>query len=133
MTTGISTWRLLVLAIACAVSLAGCTSSNGTGGEPPRPALSWLGATSAELQQGYGQPDSVAPLPEGGKIMTYRWSRTETAGGFAVANGGHPQLGTQYVPTQTVSMNCLARFVLGADDHVREILLQGNGCWADHR
>ncbi len=127
-------WRFTFLVIACALGATGCTSSSGGAGEQPsRPALSWLGASATELQQGYGVPDSVDQTPEGGKVMTYRWSRTQTSGGFAVSPGGYSQLGTQYVPTRVVSMNCVARFVLGPDDRVREILLQGNGCWGDHR
>ena len=127
-------WRLMILIVACALSATGCTSSNGgAGGEPSRPAMSWLGASGEDLQQGYGAPDSVEQTQNGGKIMTYRWSRTQTSGGFAVAAGGHPELGVQYVPTQVTSLNCLARYIVGPDDRVREILLQGNGCWGDHR
>lgn len=127
-------WHLMLLVAACTLSVAGCSSPNGSAsGEPSRPALSWLGASAEDLQQGYGPPDSVDESSGGGKVMTYRWSRTQTSGGFAVAAGGHPELGIQYVPTQVISMNCLARFMIGPDDRVREILLQGNGCWTDHR
>ena len=65
--------------------------------------------------------------------MAYRWNRTQTTGGYAVSMGGYSQLGTQYVPTEVVSINCLARFTIGADQRVRDIDLQGNGCLAEHR
>jgi hypothetical protein len=127
-------WPLLVLTLALILSSLGCTSSTGSGiGGPPRALLSWLGASAEELQQGLGPPDSVEELPSSEKVMVYRWSRTQTTGGYPVSMGGFSQLGTQYVPTRVVSINCLAQFMLNADDRVRDIALQGNGCWADHR
>jgi len=47
--------------------------------------------------------------------------------------GGYSQLGTQYVPTQVVSLNCRARFTVGANGLVQSIDLLGNGCMDMHR
>ncbi len=119
---------LLVLSLAA----AGC-SLPPAGGAPPRNLLSWQGASAAALEQALGPPDSIDRLASGETVLAYRWSRTDTTGGYAVAMGGYPQLGTQYVPMRITSLNCFARFTLGPDGRVRDIGLQGNGCFAEHR
>ena len=127
-------WPYRALTVASMLSLLGCASSTGSGSEgPPPDFLSWLGASAEELQQGLGPPDSVEELPSNERVMAYRWSRTQTTGGYATSIGGFSQLGTQYVPERRVSMNCLARFTLGNNDRVRDIALRGNSCFADHR
>jgi hypothetical protein len=75
----------------------------------------------------------VPKLASGETVMIYRWSHSQIYGGYAVSMGGYSQLGTQYVPTQVVSMNCQARFTIGTDDRVRDIAFQGNGCLQEHR
>jgi hypothetical protein len=121
------------LALATMLGAAACASSAGGGGAPARDILSWQGQSAAALQQGLGPPDAVDNLASGEKVMIYRWSRSQIYGGYAVSMGGYSQLGTQYVPTQVVSMNCQARFTIGADDRVRDIAFQGNGCLQEHR
>jgi hypothetical protein len=127
-------WPFMVLAMAWILSSLGCTSSSGSGnGGPSLSPMSWYGASAKELQQGLGPPDFVEQLPSNEKVMIYRWSRTQTTGGYAVPIGGYSQMGFQYVPTRTTTMNCLARYTIGANDRVRDIGLQGNDCWADPR
>ena len=123
--------RCLLLAVM--LGAAGCAPSAGGGGAPARDILSWQGQSAAALQQGLGPPDAVEKLASGETVMIYRWSRSQIYGGYAVSMGGYSQLGTQYVPTQVVSMNCQARFTIGADDRVRDIEFQGNGCLQEHR
>ena len=123
--------RSLLLAVM--LGAAGCATSAGGGGAPARDILSWQGQSAAALQQGLGPPDAVEKSASGETVMIYRWSRSQTYGGYAVSMGGYSQLGTQYVPTQVVSMNCQARFTIGADDRVRDIEFQGNGCLQEHR
>jgi hypothetical protein len=122
----------LSLVFAMMLGVAGCASSGG-GGAPAQNILSWQGQPAAALQQGLGPPDAVEKSATGETVMIYRWSRSQTYGGYAVSMGGYSQLGTQYVPTQVVSMNCHARFTIGADDRVRDIEFQGNGCLQEHR
>lgn len=122
--------RILLLMVMLAA--AGCAAS-GRGGAPAQDILSWQGQSAAALQQGLGPPDAVDKLASGETVMIYRWSRSQVYGGYAVSRGGYSQLGTQYVPTQVVSMNCQARFTIGADDRVRDIEFQGNGCLQEHR
>jgi hypothetical protein len=125
-------WPILTLTMAWA--LVGCTPATGSGaGGPPRNPLSWLGASGEDLQQDLGPPNSIEELPSGEKVMAYRWSRTQIAGGYAVSPGGFSQLGTQYVPERMVSINCFARFTIDANDQVRDIALRGNGCLGDSR
>jgi hypothetical protein len=120
--------------MAWKLSSPGCNSSSGWDSVgPPRDLLSWGGASGEELQQGLGAPNSVEELPSSEKVMAYRWSRTQVAGGYAVSIGGFSQLGTQYVPERMVKMNCFCQFTLDANDRVRDIVLQGNDCLADHR
>ena len=120
--------------MAWMLSSLGCTSSTGSGtGGLPRDLLSWVGASGEELQLGLGAPNSLEELPSSEKAMAYRWSRTQVTGGYAVSIGGFSQLGTQYVPERMVRMNCFAQFTLDANDRVRDIVLQGNDCLADHR
>ena len=124
--------------LALMLGVAGCTAPSGGGGSvggvgsnasgPARDLLSWQGQPATALEQQLGPPDSVEALESGGKIMSYRWSRTFTYGGYAVANGGYSQLGTQYVPTQMVSLNCRARFTVSSNGIVQSIDLLGNGC-----
>jgi len=128
---GIRFGRSLMLGVM--LGLAGCAASGGGGGAPAPDILSWQGQSAAALQQGLGPPDAVDKLPSGETVMTYRWSNSQIYGGYAVSMGGYSQLGTQYVPTQVVSMNCQARFTIGADDRVRDIAFQGNGCLQEHR
>jgi hypothetical protein len=115
------------LVLAAMLGAAGCASSAGGGGPPARDILSWQGQSAAALQQGLGPPDAVDKLASGETVMIYRWSHSQIYGGYAVSMGGYSQLGTQYVPTQVVSMNCQARFTIGADDRPG-CRIQGNGC-----
>jgi len=121
------------LVLAAMLGAAGCASSAGGGGAPTRDILSWQGQSAAALQQGLGPPDAIDKLASGETVMIYRWSHSQIYGGYAVSMGGYSQLGTQYVPTQVVSMNCQARFTIGTDDRVRDIAFQGNGCLQEHR
>jgi hypothetical protein len=116
------------------LAMNACSASQGAGaGAPPPDLFSWQGASASALQQGLGPPDETYALPSGETVMAYRWSRTQTTGGYAVSMGGYSQLGTQYVPTEVVSVNCRARFTIGPDQRVRDVDLQGNGCFAEHR
>ena len=128
---GISPCR--VLPVALAIGLGACSSSARPGSAGGRDLLSWQGATVGELEQALGPPDDSYVLSSGERVLAYRWSRTETTGGYAVPLGGYSQLGMQYVPTQVVTMNCLARFTVGPGDGITNTDLQGNGCFADHR
>jgi len=115
------------------IALGACTTSSGPAAAPGRDLLSWQGATVGELEQALGRPDNSYALSSGERVLAYRWSRSETTGGYAVSMGGYSQLGTQYVPTQVVTLNCIARFTLGPDDRIKSTDLQGSGCFADHR
>ena len=122
------------------LGLAACSAPSGGGGgassAPSGPGgdlLSWQGQPAAVLEQHLGPPDSVEKLDSGETIMSYRWCRTQTYGGYAVSMGGYSQLGTQYVPTQVVSLNCRARFTVGANGLVQSIDLLGHGCMDTHR
>ena len=132
--------------VALGLALVGC-GPMGSGGGATSPAassapparhdgrylLAWEGAKASDLEQSLGRPEAVSKLASGETILTYRWSQTQTYGGYAVANGGYSQLGTQYVPTQVVSLNCRARFTIGIDGKVRSVDLFGNGCMDQHR
>jgi hypothetical protein len=122
------------LTLAFILGLAGCASSGGSGGgTPARDIMSWEGASAAELQKELGPPDATYTSDTGAKVLEYSWSRTQTTGGYAVSYGGYSQLGTQYVPTQVVSLNCKARFTIGPDDRVADVGWQGNGCLSQGR
>jgi hypothetical protein len=122
---------------ACAAPSGGGGGGGGGGGYPPsgpaRDLLSRQGQPATVLEQHLGPPDSVEKLDSGETIMSYLWSRTQTYGGYAVSMGGYSQLGTQYVPTQVVSLNCRARFTIGTNGLVQSIDLLGNGCMDMHR
>src|SRR5215470_15640324 len=105
------TVRNIVLIPALILGLAGCAAGGGdaglgaadagpapSGGGGGRYLLAWEGATVSELEQSLGRPEAVNKLASGETVMTYKWSQTQTYGGYAVPNGGYSQLGTQYVP-----------------------------------
>ena len=134
-------WFPLVPVLALGFGVAGCAgpSTPPAGTPPPRDILAWRGATAGELEQGLGPPDATYRLASGETVLEYSWTRTQTTGGYTVNTAGSMYTGStwdttrQYVPTRVVSLNCRARFTLGADDRVRNIGWQGQGCLSNRR
>ena len=109
-----------------------------------RDLMSYLNAPEAELIERLGPPSGAQGLASGETILIYRWSRSETTGGYTVSNaeplyptgmlGGLPYSGSplggarRYVPEQTVKLTCEARFTVGVNKLVRDIRWEGEGC-----
>ena len=128
-------WPVVQLALI-GLGVAGCAPSSRPTSAPPNPGSAFQSDTGSDVQQRLGQPDQTARLPNGDTVMTYHWSRVQSVGGYTTAGGqlytGSPlNIGRKYVPAQTVNLNCVARFTVGADDKVRSVELQGNSCFAE--
>jgi hypothetical protein len=130
------------LALAFAGALGACAA--GQPAAQDRSLLSWQGATGDELVTQLGPPESRTALANGETMLQYRWGRTVTEGGYTVGmnqpayqngfggpspfTGGDAALPRRYLPSQTVQQICIARFTLGADNRVRKIGWEGDGC-----
>jgi hypothetical protein len=57
------------------------------------------------------------------------WAGGYTTSGGDLYTGSSLNLGRQYVPTRRVSLNCIARFIVGPDDKIRGVELKGNYCF----
>ena len=104
--------------------------------------MSYLNSPESELIDQLGRPSATQGLAGGETLLIYRWSRSETIGGYTASNaeplyptgGGLPYSGSpmgvarRYVPQQTVKLNCEARFTVGVDKQVRDIQWEGEGC-----
>ena len=126
---------LTVFALALAgPGLAACTAPAPQTDAPSHATAAYFSETGWEVKQWLGAPEETDRLSDGGTEMVYRWSRVEWAGGYTTAGGqlytgSSLNLGRQYVPTQRVNLNCVARFTVGPDDKVRNVELQGNYCF----
>jgi len=107
--------------------------------------MAYLYAPAAAVTDRFGAPKSTAMLADGGKVLTYEWTRSETRGGYTVSDAGPlysgglpdgvPYAGSpfgqarHYVPMQTVELPCEAEFTVDKDGAVRDINWQGEGCF----
>ena len=130
------------LALAFAGALGTCVT--GQSAAQDRGILSWEGATGEDLVAGLGAPESRTALANGEILLQYRWTQMVTEGGYTVSmdqqsyrdglegpsafTGADASLARRYLPSQTVQQVCIARFTLGADDRVRKIGWEGDGC-----
>jgi hypothetical protein len=124
-------WTMVLSSI---VALAACTTSPPQPDAPSHATVAYLSETGWEVRQWLGEPDETDRLANGDTLMVYRWSRVGMAGGYTTSGGdfytgSSLNLGRQYVPTERVSLNCVARFTLAPDDKVRNVNLQGNYCF----
>jgi hypothetical protein len=124
---------LLLASLAWGVS--GCGSrSPADSGPPPGLYGNWQGATSEEVEQRLGPPNAKGMLPSGDTVLIYRWSRTQSVGGYTTAGGSlytgsNVAMGRQYVPMQRLDLNCNVAFTIGRDDRVKNVDLEGNACF----
>jgi hypothetical protein len=124
---------ILLLSLA-GLGLVACAASTPQAGAPPHATAAFLSETGWEAKQWLGQPDETDSLPNGDTQMVYRWSRVQLAGGYTTSagdlyGGSSLNLGRQYVPTRSVSLNCIARFTVAPDDKIRGVELKGNNCF----
>jgi hypothetical protein len=130
------------LALAFTAALVACATPMQSAQD--RSLLSWQGASGDDLVAQLGAPESRTTLASGETLLQYRWTRTVSEGGYTVGmgapayqngfggpsafTGGDAALPRRYVPSQSAQQICVARFTLGADNRVREISWEGDGC-----
>ncbi len=123
---------LLLLCFAGAFALAGCNSGPLAPSHPD--PLTLQGASSKDLVDKLGPPQSTQNLGNGRSLVQYDWSSSYVAGGYTATSTGQLYTGStlnlprSYVPEQTVTQTCIVQFVLGPDQRVEEVHTQGDGC-----
>lgn len=117
------------------LAAAGCAAPYGEI-VPPDPLEDWIGKSERALVLKWGAPDAVYDMKEGGRILTWRRSRTESQGGALytvtetqVIDGKTVVVPlTREAPTITWRYHCTASFELDYDGYVVDYTAEGNDC-----
>lgn len=114
-----------LLCVAAAALLSACASPS----EGDAVRASWVGATEAQLVDGWGPPSRVDASPEG-RAIRYERSRMVHVAGTPAQN--HPMAGgglmmTPEVPAMDIALSCTTAFVLKGGI-VTSVSVEGNDC-----
>lgn len=96
----------------------------------------WFGFPDSDLVLKFGAPDGIYPMQDGGRILTWRQSRTETQGGeiytvtetHSVNGKDVPVPVTRQKPAITWRYHCIVNFVVDPDGYIVGHTEQGNDC-----
>ncbi|UCH73988.1 MAG: hypothetical protein JSU82_16995 [Rhodospirillales bacterium] len=132
------TERAAVIA-ACLIALlapGGCGGSGDDAREQAVDLRGWYDRTEQALVRSLGAPDSVYDMRNGGRILTWRHSRTEREGGelyteieTRVVNGETVLVPvTSQKPIVNVRYECMISFELDRRGYVVGYTADGNDC-----
>lgn len=127
----------LVFSVFISVLLATACSGPNEQDEQARSALDdWYDQPERALVRKLGAPDAVYDLTGGGRILTWRRSRTETQGGelytipeTRIVDGEELVVPiTRQEPMRTLRFECVMNFELDEEGYVVGYTAQGNDC-----
>ena len=119
-----------LLAAAALIGLAACAAPGGAERDPRQ----WQGASVDDLTKSLGQPQARDRLATGETVLQYNRTSSYVTGGYTTTPGGDIYSGSVwdlprvYQPTRTVTLTCVMRFTIGADNRVSQVESHGDGC-----
>jgi hypothetical protein len=111
-----------------ATALAGCA----TQAKFENMLATWVGADENRLISQWGPPDSVYPMTDGSKILTYRRAGQQFIPGYATATtttyGNQAFTQVNGSPGMMISRNCKIDWTVRQDGRIAQWRLEGNAC-----
>lgn len=128
--------KLVLTALLSLLSAAACGGSDERAGEAASPLDDWYDQPERTLVRKLGAPDAVYDLTGGGRILTWRRSRTETEGGelytipeTQIVDGEKLVVPvTRQEPIRTVRYECVMSFELDQEGYIVGFTAEGNDC-----
>jgi len=120
--------------LVLSLMLNGCTTF---GSEKYEAALnSWVGASADNLVGSWGAPNGVYEKDDGGKILTYIYSRQSTFEGTTstqttVDARGHATTTTSTIPGTDITLTCKTTLVVSSAGKITSWSYEGNHCRAN--
>ncbi len=137
--------KKLLAAVALVLAVTGCATVEGY-----RQHMDLVvGHTADQLKLDWGVPDNIAPLSDGSEMWVYhRETVTHSGNSYdQVPDGSYTENYTDkkgkkktrtittyrsvFVPPSTNVTRCETRFVVGADQVVKQVTFEGDGCLAE--
>lgn len=118
------------------LSLAACSGGGDAVYEDDDALYDWVGESERALVLKWGAPDTVYALTDGNRVLTWRRSRTEKAGGgvYTVTEkrvvDGREELVpiTRQAPVTIRRLECMTNIEIDADGYVTGYKSEGNDC-----
>ena len=92
----------------------------------------WVGADENRLISQWGPPDSVYPMTDGSKILTYRRAGQQFVPGYATATtttyGNQSFTQVNGSPGMMIAQNCKIDWTVRPDGRVSQWRWEGNAC-----